>query len=87
MKETFLSKMCCPFDHSDLNHSVFIQEGEEIKEGLLGCPECSRVYPIIHGVAIMAPNEYRQLELEKPFYDKWKIELLENKEFSKIELS
>ncbi|WMN12251.1 Trm112 family protein [Marivirga salinae] len=70
-----LKKMCCPFDKGDLNISIFKQEEEEIIEGLLTCSACQRYFPIIYGIPIMTPDEYRQKSLEAPVMKKWGLEL------------
>jgi uncharacterized protein YbaR (Trm112 family) len=74
MKKSFLKKLCCPVDKSDLNIRVFLQDdNEEIHEGLLACPICERYYPIIYGIPIMTPDEYREKELEEPLLKKWGV--------------
>jgi len=82
MTKNFLSKICCPFDKSDLTIQVFTEkENDVIHEGLLSCPTCQRLYPIIHGVPIMIPDNYRENQLEQPFFVKWQDKLsLEAKE-------
>ena len=82
MTTHFLSKLCCPFDKSDLHLQVFTEkEPDLIHEGLLTCPTCNRLYPIIHGVPIMIPDNYREAQLEQPFFVKWESQLsLEAKE-------
>ncbi|MEL7145269.1 MAG: Trm112 family protein [Bacteroidota bacterium] len=71
MQKKLLEKLCCPFDKDDLNISVFTEEDGEIYEGLLTCPTCNRYYPIIYGLPIMTPDEYRQKQLEAPVLNKW----------------
>ncbi|WKK76722.1 Trm112 family protein [Marivirga salinae] len=75
MQSRLLKKMCCPFDKGDLNISIFKQEEEEIIEGLLTCSACQRYFPIIYGIPIMTPDEYRQKSLEAPVMKKWGLEL------------
>ncbi len=78
MTKNFLQKLCCPFDKSDLNIQVFAKkENGDIHEGLMSCPACKRQYPIIFGVPIMAPEEYREPKSELPFYQKWQNQLSE----------
>lgn len=65
--QTILQKLCCPFDKSELYLDPFlIDENDNIIEGVLSCTCCSRVYPIISGIPIMTPDEYREKSLEKP---------------------
>jgi uncharacterized protein YbaR (Trm112 family) len=75
MQNRLLKKMCCPFDKGDLNISIFKQEENEIIEGLLTCSDCQRYFPIIYGIPIMTPDEYRQKSLEAPVMKKWGLEL------------
>lgn len=76
MQRTLLDKLCCPFDKGDLQIKIFNElEDGEIHEGLLTCPTCQRYFPIVYGIAIMTPDEYRQMELEQPILQKWGVEL------------
>jgi len=77
MKITLLEKICCPQDKSDLKLQVFKQVEDEIIEGLFTCPDCHRYYPIVYGIPIMTPDEYRQKELEAPLLKKWGLQLNE----------
>lgn len=81
------NKLCCPFDHSDLSlHVITIEEErKEVIEGILTCPDCRRVYPIISGIPIMTPDEYREESLEKPLLEKWQ-QLLDGKEVKEFRL-
>lgn len=70
-----IEKLCCPFDKSDLNLQVLVKDtAQNIIEGILNCTVCQRNYPIVYGVPIMAPDEYRQIQLEQPIIEKWKLE-------------
>ena len=81
MKLSFLEKLCCPIDKHDLQVQVFAQdEKEQIIEGLLTCPACSRYYPIVYGIPIMTPDEYREKALETPILKRWGLELEEAEE-------
>jgi len=75
MKAAFLKKLACPFDKHDLRIRVFKQEENEILEGLLTCEQCQRYYPIVQGIPIMSPDEYREYKLEQPLLEKWGVEL------------
>lgn len=76
MTKSFFDKLCCPFDKSELSIQVFTEkENNIIHEGLITCPTCKRLYPIIHGVPIMIPDGYREAQLEKPFFIKWNDKL------------
>ena len=71
--ETIKDKLCCPFDKSDLTLEAITidEETQNVIEGILSCNSCRRVYPIISGIPIMSPDEYREETLEKPLLDKW----------------
>lgn len=68
-----IKKLCCPFDHADLDLTVVTKDlsGEEIIEGFFVCQSCDRLYPIIKGIPIMSPDQYREARLEKPMIDRW----------------
>lgn len=79
MTESFAKKLCCPIDKHDLNIRVFVkQENDEIIEALLTCPECNRYYPVIYGIPIMTPDEYRDKSIEAPTLKKWGLQLKES---------
>ncbi len=72
MKIETIEKLCCPFDRSDLQLKTIATDIEKtIIEGLLFCNHCQRVYPIVKGIPIMSPDEYREFKLEKPLFDRW----------------
>jgi len=76
MKITTINKLCCPFDKADLALQIFAQDLEQnILEGLLTCKTCERYYPIVKGIPIMSPDEYREFKLEQPLIDNWKNHL------------
>lgn len=75
MKITTIAKLCCPFDKQDLQLQTLAQDiDQNVIEGILSCSTCLRNYPIIYGVPIMSPDEYRQIALEQPVVDRWKLE-------------
>ena len=71
MKISFLEKLVCPFDKRDLSIKIIKQDQEKIMEGILTCSTCQRYYPIIHGIPIMSPDEYREMKLELPLLERW----------------
>ncbi len=75
MRKSLLEKMCCPFDKADLNVTILNEEDGEIHEGLMTCPHCQRYYPIVYGIPIMTPDEYRQQKLEAPILQKWGLSI------------
>lgn len=73
-----INKLCCPFDHADLELEVIAKDlADNIMEGLLTCSQCKRYYPIISGIPIMSPDEYREFPLEKPVLESWNKNLKE----------
>lgn len=76
MRAKTIEKLCCPFDKSDVNLTTIVKDTEKnIIEGYLTCSECSRIYPIVKGVPIMNPDEYREFQLEQPLLEKWSKQL------------
>lgn len=76
MRRKTIEKLCCPFDRADIELIVITEDiDENISEGLLTCGQCNRIYPIVSGIPIMNPDEYREIELEKPLLDKWRKHL------------
>jgi len=72
MKPETINKLCCPFDKADLSLQIITQDLEKnILEGLLSCKQCDRYYPIIKGIPIMSPDEYREFNLEQPVIESW----------------
>ncbi len=77
MRAETIDKLCCPFDKDDLQLKVITRDiNNDILEGVLTCKTCKRYYPIISGVPIMSPDEYREMSLEQPLIEKWNPELL-----------
>lgn len=80
MKIETINKLCCPFDKSDVALSIIKKdEQDNVLEGILLCATCNRVYPIVSGIPIMSPDEYRDFKLEQPVLDKWEKLLDENR--------
>jgi uncharacterized protein YbaR (Trm112 family) len=75
MRLKTIEKLCCPFDKHDLNLQVLAKDTDQnILEGILSCTHCQRKYPIVYGVPIMSPDEYRQIKLEQPIMEQWKLD-------------
>ena len=79
MRPNLPDKLCCPIDKHDLEIEVFVQNEEsgEILEALMTCPRCNRFFPVIYGIPIMIPDEYRDKSLEEPLLKKWGYSLEE----------
>jgi uncharacterized protein YbaR (Trm112 family) len=79
MRLKTIEKLCCPFDKGDLSLKVLAKDTEQnVIEGILSCAHCKRNYPIVYGVPIMSPDEYRQKQLEQPIMEQWKLEYGQN---------
>lgn len=86
MKLETIEKLCCPFDKMDLElKTILTDDQENILEGWLTCRSCKRIYPIIKGIPIMNPDEYREAHLEQPILDRWQKQL-EGKEIKDFRL-
>ena len=82
MKRSLIDKLCCPIDKQLLHLQVFREDDEKnIFEGVLTCQTCERYYPVIHGIPILAPDEYREKSLEIPLLRKWGLNTKEEKQF------
>ena len=81
MKIETINKLCCPFDKSDLVLTTISNDAQgHVFEGILVCENCKRVYPIVSGIPIMSPDEFRDFKLEQPVLDKWEKLLIESRE-------
>jgi uncharacterized protein YbaR (Trm112 family) len=75
MRLKTIEKLCCPFDKQDLNLQILAKDTDEnVIEGILSCTTCQRKYPVVYGVPIMSPDEYRQIKLEQPIIEQWKLD-------------
>lgn len=87
MRLSTIQKLCCPFDKSDLTLTIITKDiHENILQGMLYCPDCRRVYPIVKGVPIMSPDEYREPKLELPLLQHWQ-QYLGNKTVEQFRLT
>lgn len=76
MRIETIKKLCCPFDKGELKLTEITKDiNGDILEGFFVCSECTRLYPIIKGIPIMSPDEYREFELEQPLLNKWQKHL------------
>jgi uncharacterized protein YbaR (Trm112 family) len=77
MKKKLMDILACPIDnYHPLELHVF-EEKEEIIEGLIVCPKCSRWYPIRDEIPEMLPDELRKEVEDLPFLKKWKANIPE----------
>ena len=77
MKKKLMDILACPIDkHYPLELHVFAEK-EEIVDGLIVCPKCSRWYPIREEIPEMLPDELRDEKDELPFLEKWKSKIPE----------
>tara|TARA_R110000823_G_scaffold61294_8_gene146187 strand:+ start:542 stop:826 length:285 start_codon:yes stop_codon:yes gene_type:complete len=76
MKTETINKLCCPFDKGDLGLTEITKDvNDNILEGFFVCSSCKRLYPIVRGIPIMSPDEYREFKLEQPLMEKWQKHL------------
>ncbi|MCI0921118.1 Trm112 family protein [Sphingobacterium rhinopitheci] len=69
MDKNTLAKICCPFDKSDVQLKNIEQTVDgDVIFGYLSCKTCDRIYPILSGVPIMTPDEYRDEKFERNLY-------------------
>lgn len=72
VKKRLMEILACPIDkHHPLELIVF-QEKDEIEEGMIVCPSCSRWFPIREEIPEMLPDELRKENEDLPFLKKWK---------------
>jgi len=72
IKKKLMEILACPIDkHYPLELYIF-EEKDEIVEGLIVCPKCSRWYPIRDEIPEMLPDELRKENEDLPFLKKWK---------------
>lgn len=70
-----IKKLCCPVDKADLALRIFSKDTtDHVIEGILTCPQCKRYYPIVCGIPIMSPDEYREQQFEASLLERWKTE-------------
>ncbi|MCK0145370.1 hypothetical protein MWU78_06940 [Arenibacter sp. F26102] len=76
MKLETINKLCCPFDKGDLSLTEITKDvNDNILEGFFVCSSCNRLYPIVKGIPIMSPDEYREYKLEQPLVERWQKHL------------
>ncbi len=86
MRLETIKKLCCPFDKAELDLTIIHKDQDNnILEGFLVCADCNRLFPMVKGIPIMSPDEYREIELEQPLIDKWKKHL-HDKSFTNFRL-
>jgi uncharacterized protein YbaR (Trm112 family) len=80
MRRDTIKKLCCSFDKADLELTVISKDVQDnIIEGILCCSRCRKTFPIISGIPIMSPDEYREYRLERPLLERWtKAEVPDN---------
>lgn len=76
MRPETIKKLCCPFDKEDLTLTEITKEiNGNILEGFFVCTNCRRLYPIVKGIPIMSPDEFREFKLEQPLLERWEKHL------------
>lgn len=80
MKISTINKLCCPFDKADLQLNIVEQTiDNDVRLGSLICTECERFYPIISGIPIMNPDEYRDEKIERLYYSYLELDVSTDK--------
>ncbi len=80
MRLSTIEKLCCSFDKAELELTIITKDiKDHIVEGILCCSHCRRVYPIVSGIPIMSPDEYREQKLEQTLLQRWgKADMMHN---------
>jgi uncharacterized protein YbaR (Trm112 family) len=72
MKRSMLDILACPVDkHYPLELYEINTQDQEVQEGILFCPKCSRFYPITEEIPVMLPDELREKQRDLDFLGKW----------------
>ncbi len=73
MKRSMLDILACPVDkHYPLELYEMQVQDQEVQEGVLFCPKCSRYYPIVEEIPVMLPDELREMQRDIDFLNQWK---------------
>ncbi len=75
MKRELLDILVCPIDKYPDLELYELESKEEIIEGVIYCPKCSRFYPIINTIPVMLPDELRDRDKDLKFLESWKHKL------------
>lgn len=76
MNKKLMEILACPIDKSPTLEIIELAtKGEDISEGVIFCPQCSRYYPIIDEIPIMLPDELRDKNQDIEFLTKYKSAL------------
>ena len=75
MKKELLDILACPIDKYPDLELYELNSNDEIVEGVIYCPKCSRFYPIINTIPIMLPDELRNKDEEVKFLKTWQKDL------------
>ena len=71
MNKTMMEILACPIDK---NHPLELfeinQKEDVIIEGVIFCPKCSRLYPIMEEIPIMLHDDLRDKKHEMEFLNK-----------------
>mgnify|MGYP003930110095 CR=1 FL=1 len=77
MRRELLDILACPIDKYNKLELYELSYSNEIDEGVLYCPQCSRFYPIINSIPILLPDNLRNRNNELVFLKRWKDKLPE----------
>lgn len=58
MRRDLLELLACPDDKTPLRLSVEREDGDDVVEGVLNCPECGAAYPIRDSIPDLLPRGF-----------------------------
>jgi len=75
MRRDLMEILACPIcKHEELELTAF-EEKEEVEEGVIYCPACTRFYPIRSSIPHMLPDHLRKEKEDTEFLHKWQEKL------------
>ena len=76
MKKKLMEILACPIDKFyPLEIFEILVKDENVSEGAIFCPKCSRYYPVVEEIPIMLPDELRDKNQDMEFLKKYKSNL------------
>ena len=76
MQRRLIEILACPVDkHNPLRLVELESRDDNILTGVLVCPNCNRIFPIIEEIPKMLPDSLRKKDQDAAFLAKWKDSL------------